>query len=132
MSRQCLRPPRWQGIGGKLDGRTIRGAEAECRCGVRNGSRGRAGTAARDGAAGRLPALGYLRRFLLTASFSSLPGLKRTLLLALMVIDWPVAGLRPFRAARSERLKLPKPGSLAPSPPFTPSAMTAPPPAHAS
>src|SRR5262245_2945516 len=31
-------------------------------------------------------------------------------------MDSPVAGLRPLRAARSDRLKLPKPGTLAVSP----------------
>src|SRR5436305_6162192 len=49
----------------------------------------------------------YFRRFLLTDSLSSLPALKRTLLLARMLIEAPVAGLRPLRAARSETVKLP-------------------------
>src|SRR5688572_7882445 len=56
------------------------------------------------------------RFFLLTVSFSSLPTLKRTVLLALMLMDSPVAGLRPLRALRSDSEKLPNPGTFAPSP----------------
>src|SRR5690606_29992067 len=56
------------------------------------------------------------QRPLFRESLSSLPILKRTFLLALMVIVAPVAGLRPLRAARLETLKLPKPGTCTRSP----------------
>ena len=47
--------------------------------------------------------------YVLTASFKSLPDLNPTTLLALIVIDSPVAGLRPSRSARWLILKVPNP-----------------------
>src|SRR5690606_36468915 len=57
-----------------------------------------------------------LQRPLFRASLSSLPALRRTFLLALIVIVAPVAGLRPLRAARLLTEKLPNPGTWMRSP----------------
>jgi hypothetical protein len=59
----------------------------------------------------------------LTLSLSSLPALKRTVLLALIVMASPVAGLRPLREPRSATPKLPKAGTLADSPAFSASVI---------
>src|SRR6202035_5063423 len=55
-----------------------------------------------------------------------------TLLLALMLIDCPVAGFLPLRAPRSDTVKLPKPGTFAASPDLSVWAIAAKPASKAS
>src|SRR6185503_15100165 len=91
---------------------------SEAPAAARTGLQKTSGTKSAEGVALAQTARSYLRpRFLvLTASLRSLPALKRTVLLALIVIDSPVAGLRPLRAPRSATAKLPRPGILTDSP----------------
>ena len=51
----------------------------------------------------------FLADFLLRLAFSAAPGLKRAFLDAAILISLPVAGLRPFPAARSRTEKVPNP-----------------------
>src|SRR3984957_11606830 len=68
----------------------------------------------------------FLADFLLRLAFSAAPGLKRAFLDAAILISLPVAGLRPFPAARSRTEKVPNPTSRTSSPflkvPMTPSS----------
>src|ERR1700735_5897183 len=53
----------------------------------------------------------FLADFLLRLAFRAAPGLKRAFLDAAILISLPVAGLRPFPAARSRTEKVPDPTS---------------------
>jgi hypothetical protein len=58
----------------------------------------------------------FLADFLLRLAFSAAPGLKRAFLDAAILISLPVAGLRPFPAARSRTENVPNPTSRTSSP----------------
>src|SRR5271154_978987 len=58
----------------------------------------------------------FLGDFLLRLAFRAAPGLKRAFLEAAILISLPVAGLRPFPAARSRTEKVPNPTSRTSSP----------------
>src|ERR1700735_564877 len=58
----------------------------------------------------------FLGDFLFRLAFRAAPGLKRAFLDAAILISLPVAGLRPFPAARSRTEKVPNPTSRTSSP----------------
>src|SRR5208337_1286937 len=64
------------------------------------------------------PSCYFLPAFLLRLAFSAAPGLKRAFFDAAILISLPVAGLRPFPAARSRTEKVPNPTRRTSSPFF--------------
>src|SRR5262245_6507880 len=60
-----------------------------------------------------------------TAALSSLTARNATFLLALILMAWPVAGLRPMRAGRLRTCRMPRPFSLTRLPFFRCLAITA-------